>query len=431
MAKINLSPWRINYAPWNTRGKITGESVNDLSHSIAELGLINPITIWQRPDDGEWICIAGNRRLAALRVNQVENLAEGHQLVVFRGSEHDARMVTVTENLQRDDVGPLEEAALVKACLDDGMSAEAIAAKTGRSASWVRRRTKLLALDDAWKKRTDLTADVLERVAAYPAEIQKKVAKGVGSRVVSWKDLEYYFARESENLDLAPFDTDACKACLKRTGVEADLFGVTDGKLGRCLCCKCYQAKMLAWREEKAKAKTKGASEVHIVSHSWELPWERGDGTVSNKKTKTLTCAVACVEDDGKVTVRWTETEAVRKERMEAEKAKAEEVREAKKAEMEREDAITAKIEAFICEENEKQIESIIADRLAPISKTVGANEWKTILGLVFDDVTTSYSTARSWAERIVCYPWICEYSGVTDEERDYLVGKYCNDEED
>lgn len=420
----------IKSAPWNTRGEITPESVAELAASIGEQGLINPVTLWES-DDGAWLCVAGNRRLVALRATGVKQLVEGSDFTRFVGSEDEAKMVTVTENLQREDVGPLEEAALVKECLDGGMTAEAIAAKTGRSSSWVRRRTKLLALDEAWKKRTDLSADVLERVAAYPAEIQKKVAKTVGARPMPWKDLEYYFARESENLDMAPFDTDACRACLKRTGVEADLFGVTDGKLGRCLCCKCYKEKTQAWREEKAKAKTKGASEVHIVSHSWKLPWDRGDGTVSNKKTKNLTCAVACVEDDGKVTVRWTETEAVRKERMEAEKAKAEEVREAKKAEMEREDAITAKIEAFICEDNEKLIESIIANRLAPISNTVGANEWKTILSLVFVDVTTSYGTARSWAERIVSYPWICEYSGVTDEERDYLVGKYCNGEED
>lgn len=420
----------IKSAPWNTRGEITPESVAELAASIGEQGLINPVTLWES-DDGVWLCVAGNRRLVALRATGVKQLVEGSDFTRFVGSEDEAKMVTVTENLQREDVGPLEEAALVKECMDGGMSVDAIAAKTGRSSSWVRRRTKLLALDEAWKKRTDLTADVLERVAAYPADIQKKVAKTAGARPMPWKDLEYYFARESENLDLAPFDTEACKACMKRTGVEADLFGVTDGKLGRCLCCKCYKDKVTAWREEKAKEKTKGATEVHIVENSWQLPWDRGDGTVSNKKTKNLTCAVACVEDDGKVTVRWTETEAVRKERLEAEKAKNEAEREAKKAEREREDAITAKIEAFLCEDNEKQIESIIADRLAPISKTIGANEWKNIIDLILVDVVSCAYSASSWAERLVNYPWVASKAGVTAEECDYLVGKYYEEKED
>lgn len=417
----------IKSAPWNTRGEITPESVAELAASIGEQGLINPVTIWES-DDGVWLCIAGNRRLVALRATGVKQLVEGSDFTRFVGSEDEAKMVTVTENLQREDVGPLEEAALVKECLDGGMTAEAIAAKTGRSSSWVRRRTKLLALDDAWKKRTDLTADVLERVAAYPAEIQKKVAKTVGERPMPWKDLEHYFARESENLDLAPFDTSACRACMKRTGVEADLFGVTDGKLGRCLCCKCFEAKRNAYEEELIAEATKGATEVVRVHYAWGLP---GKDESSAKKTKKHPCAYVHVYD-GDVEVRWGESAKARKEREDAKRAEAEKESEARKAETAREDGIVKCLNNAFEDGGDRAPEVMkrVRSELTHFNALPEAAK-EMVARAVFDDLNSWKYCGDSWAGYLRAYPWIAEFAGVSQEDAKYITDKYPEANED
>ena len=96
----------IKTAPWNARKNITPKSVEDLAESIRETGLINPITLWGAPDCTMY-CIAGNRRLAALRSIGRNDIVEGVDFTMFNGNEMEARQVTITENLQREDVGVL------------------------------------------------------------------------------------------------------------------------------------------------------------------------------------------------------------------------------------------------------------------------------------------------------------------------------------
>lgn len=422
----------IKSAPWNTRGKILPASVSELVLSISEQGLINPITLW-RGADGELICIAGNRRLAALRIVAEQNahLREltDREYTVFEGTEHEAKMITVTENLQREDVGPLEEAALIGQCLDEGMTAESIAAKTGRPTSWVNRRRKLLALDDAWKARTDLTVDALEHIAAYSPEIQKNVAKAYTANAHTWKDLAYHFDRESVDLDTAKFDTSACRVCLKRTGVEADLFGVTDGKLGRCLDCKCLKAKRNAYENELIADATKGATEVVRVHYAWQLP---GKDESSAKKTKKHPCAYVHVYD-GDVMVRWGVSAKAKAEA----KSKEEEQRKAEDAkrneEMKRAKEVRDKLYENICGERDEDNNNYkdIKDNLESVLKRFSEMPKYTrdyILEALVSDLT---EYRYNWTNVLKAFPWIAQLSGLSDEDVAYYIERNPYDEED
>lgn len=411
----------IKSAPWNTRGEIKPESVAELAASIGEQGLINPVTLWES-DGGVWLCVAGNRRLVALRATGVKQLVEGSDFTRFVGSEDEAKMVTVTENLQREDVGPLEEAALVKECLDGGMTAEAIAAKTGRPTSWVNRRRKLIALDEAWKARTDLTVDALEHIAAYSPEIQKKVAKAYTGNSHTWKDLAYHFDRESVDLDTSKFDTSACHGCVKRTGVEADLFGVTDGKLGRCLDCKCFEAKRNAYEEELIAEATKGATEVVRVHYAWELP---GKDESSAKKTKKHPCAYVHVYN-GDVEVRWGESAKAKKEREDAKRAEAEKEREARKAETAREDGIVKCLNNAFEDGGDRAPEVMkkVRSELAHFNAFPEAAK-EMVARAVFDDLNSWKYCGDSWASYLRAYPWIAEFAGVSQEDAKYITDKY------
>ena len=424
MDKIKLMD--VKSAPWNARGNILPASVSELVRSINEQGLINPITLW-RGEDGQLICIAGNRRLAALRIAS-EPKADLRELTdreytMFEGTEDEAKMVTLTENLQREDVGPLEEAALIGQCLDEGLTAESIAAKTGRSTSWVNRRRKLLALDDAWKARTDLTVDALEHIAVYSPEIQKKVAKAYTVNAHTWKDLAYHFNRESFDLDTAKFDTSACRVCLKRTGVEADLFGVTDGKLGRCLDCKCLKAKRNAYENELIAKATKGATEVVRVKYAYQLP---GKGESSEKKTKKHPCAYVHVYNSD-VMVRWGVSEKAKAEakRKEEEERKAENAK--RQGERKRENEIRDKIYDNLCVAREEDIK----DNLESVIKRFSEMPEYTrdyILDALVQEIT---EYRLNWTNVLKAFPWIAQLSGLSDEDVEYYIERNQKDEED
>lgn len=408
-------------APWNTRGSITPESVADLAKSIEEQGLINPITLWSH--DSVVYCIAGNRRLEAIKTLGRSSLND-QEYTNFAGTEQEAKMVTVTENLQREDVGPIEEAALVAECLDAGMTAESIAAKTGRSTSWVNRRKKLIALDDCWKANTTLPIDALEKIAAYPAEVQKSVGKNFAETAKSWDHVKWSFERESHDLDVVKWDKNCCRQCVKRTGAEADLFGIADGKLGSCLDCKCYEAKRDAFVAAKVAEATKGATEVIKCSY-YELP-EKDES--SARKTKKHPCAYVYVNCYDDVEVRWGESQKARKEREAERKAKEEAEIKARNEADAALRAVTDKLDGW----SESGEGSPIGwdDLMRSMLKdpNTAAAEW--VCNVINESITTWHSR-RDWAELLRSFPEIAKLAGVTDAERDTLLDAYpeSNDE--
>ncbi len=414
----------IEPAPWNARSEISEESVRGLADSIREVGLIHPIALWESPD-GRTYCVAGNRRLAALRLafGADWEIAEEDYAEVD-GDEDEARMVTVVENLQRSDIGVLEEAALVGEFLDGGMDAREIAAKTGRSVAWVNRRRKLLALDEAWKARAgELTADALERIAAYPAAVQKRVAKSAaGSR---WAELKGRFERESRDLDGVKFDTAECRGCPKRTGAEGDLFGVVEGSLGSCLSCDCFERKRAAWVEAKVSAATKGAAEVVRVNYAWSLPEEDGSSAV---RTAKHPCAY-CFADPmtGEVTVRWGESKAAADERLERERAEAGALDAARQAERVRIVAtlnkITEAVEGKPDGEGANDTREAIAAEIGRHIRCETAAAAAILVRAILDWV--AYADGATAADACRALPALPRLAGVTDEELGELLSAY------
>jgi len=319
-------------APWNTRGEITPESVKDLAESIKEQGLINPITVWKGEDGNGWYCIAGHRRIAALLSLGVDEAA----CTEFHGTEQDAKAVTITENLQREDVGVIEEANAVAALLDAGKSVEWIAARLGRGRNWVTRRLKIASLSDAWKKRAaKIDADALERISAYTPDVQEKIAKKIGENFTHWSEMRWQFDQEMRNLDAAKFDTKPCKKCDKRTGCQGDLFGECDGKLGSCLDCKCFEAKRNARIKAEIAEATKGADEIVRIAYAWQKPQE-----TTEKRDKKHPCAYVFVDHNDGVEVSWGVSKKAEEERKKREE-------EARAADREAEDAKSAEIRAI------------------------------------------------------------------------------------
>lgn len=116
----------------------------ELAESIKSVGLINPITVRQTGDD-QYIIIQGERRWRAHLLAGLETI----RCQVDGSSKGHTRWVTLTENLQREDVKPVELARYINNLIDEtGLSVTDVADRLGKSRSWVSHKLRLLTLPD-------------------------------------------------------------------------------------------------------------------------------------------------------------------------------------------------------------------------------------------------------------------------------------------
>jgi ParB family chromosome partitioning protein len=141
--------------PEQPRSVFEPEALSGLADSIREHGIIQPLIV-SRPEGrtGAYQLIAGERRLLAARQAGLKRVP----VIVKEASQQALLELALVENLQRQDLGPLEEAAAFQRLgTEYGLTQEAIAARVGRSRSAVANSVRLLSL---------------------PAEVQASLARG-------------------------------------------------------------------------------------------------------------------------------------------------------------------------------------------------------------------------------------------------------------
>lgn len=131
--------------PNQPRAFFDEEALAELAASITEVGVLQPVVV--RPlDDGRFVLIAGERRWRAARQ---AGLTEIPAIVRTSDDQHSLTEALI-ENLQRQDLGPLEEAAAFRALMEDfGMSHEEVARAVGKSRPAVTNTLRLLQLPAA------------------------------------------------------------------------------------------------------------------------------------------------------------------------------------------------------------------------------------------------------------------------------------------
>lgn len=243
-------------------------SFKDLIESIRCAGIITPLL--GRPHPVKKGCIellAGHRRrLAGLAAGLTE-----FPIVVREMDDKTAVEVLVFENLDRENLSPMEEARGVDLLLKSNHAPADIAARMGKAPQWVARRASLLTLTAQWQGFAEdhgITAAHLELIARCSKATQDELlqllyhdhARGrYFTGPSSLKDLRGYIANELMELKQAPWKLDntvlvpkagACETCPKRSGCHADLFDEgLDGKGDRCLDRQCWKAKHAAYRK--------------------------------------------------------------------------------------------------------------------------------------------------------------------------------------
>ena len=120
------------------------EALEQLAESIKEHGLLQPILV-REYGDGRYQIIAGERRFRACKL---AGLTEIPAIVVER-DDKSAAQIALIENIQREDLNPLEEAQAYRALATDyGMTQEEISEKVGKSRSAIANAMRLLDLPD-------------------------------------------------------------------------------------------------------------------------------------------------------------------------------------------------------------------------------------------------------------------------------------------
>ncbi len=136
-----LSVDEIYPSPVQPRKRFPQESLKELSESIAQLGILNPLTVRRR--NGKYELIAGERRLRAARLAGLREVP----CIVIEANMEEASLLALVENIQRRDLDFVEEAeGIFQLIRLFGMSQEEVAQRLGKSQPSVANKLRLLRL---------------------------------------------------------------------------------------------------------------------------------------------------------------------------------------------------------------------------------------------------------------------------------------------
>lgn len=129
--------------PEQPRTHFEPERLRELAESIREHGIIQPLVV-SRDDAGGYRLIAGERRLQAARLAGLQNVP----VVVREATDSELLELALIENIQRDDLNPIEEAHAYRRLIDEyGLTQEDAARRVGKNRATVANALRLLALE--------------------------------------------------------------------------------------------------------------------------------------------------------------------------------------------------------------------------------------------------------------------------------------------
>ena len=132
--------------PLQPRGVITPDSLTDLVESIREQGILEPIVVANTP--AGYQIIAGERRWRAAKILGLHKVP----VVVKDTTPQGMLEMSIVENVQREDLNPIERALAYKRLIDEfGLGTNEVAKRVGKSAPTVSNTIRLLSLPDAIK----------------------------------------------------------------------------------------------------------------------------------------------------------------------------------------------------------------------------------------------------------------------------------------
>lgn len=174
--------------PEQPRSRITAADLEGLAASIASSGLIEPIVARER--DGRFQIIAGERRWRAARQAGLERVP----VVIREVADERIGLLALVENLQREDLNPMEESRAFRRLADEaGLTHEQIAAQVGRSRTAVTNTLRLLELAPEVRELIEagsLRAAAGRALMPLEAAEQRRLAAEIVRRELSVREVE-------------------------------------------------------------------------------------------------------------------------------------------------------------------------------------------------------------------------------------------------
>jgi ParB/RepB/Spo0J family partition protein len=320
----------IDPSDYNFRKNFDEEPLQELADSIAVKGVIEPIIVRPKPstlaknkrEQGvvealgldprrRYEIVAGERRWRASKLAGVKTIPA----IIREYSDLTALEIQIIENEQRKDLTPLERAAGYEAMVERMQySVESIAAKVGKSTSYVRGYLKLnllppLARESLMKgiEGGGISRSVAELIARIPDEKNReKAAKQIvnyGTEPMNFRTAKEYIERTFMcELKGAPFSLDdaalvpaagSCEACPMRSGNTPEQYA--GKRTDMCLQPGCFQKKVEA-HHTRALEEFRANGHTILPASEAKAMFPHGDSYISGN-TKYVLLNAACYED--------------------------------------------------------------------------------------------------------------------------------------
>lgn len=172
-------------------------AIAELADSIRQHGLIQPIVV--RPMEEGYQIVAGERRWRACRMLGMSEVP----VVIKEFSDEETAQIALIENIQRQDLNPVEEAAAYRALMDEyGMTQEALSKAVGKSRSAIANSVRLLNLPDEiveMLKKGKLSAGQAKAIASADSEEDMlEIAKLAADGKITVRGIEKLAAEKSD-----------------------------------------------------------------------------------------------------------------------------------------------------------------------------------------------------------------------------------------
>ena len=270
-AETDLDITTVHPSADNHRKTFNDASLQELAESIREVGVLQAIAVRPRTAGGYEI-IYGERRYRASLLAGAKTI----KATIYNNiTDDEAEDMSLSENLQREEVRPTEEAKAFKRLLEKGRyDMYSLVSRFGRSEKYIYTRLKLNELYQPIGELLDnetITISVAEEISTYEPNIQKDVYEkhfkedsrdnwaGYTLKLFRKYFEEYY----TTDLEQYKFDKTECKSCV-HNAANYNLFAEHNG-CGHCTNRKCLDTKNAAFVAKKTEKLLKSDPKLVIA----------------------------------------------------------------------------------------------------------------------------------------------------------------------
>ena len=254
VAVANIQP-----SNYNPRKRFDETGLDELAESIKQQGVLQPITVRPIADTDRYEIVFGEHRYRATVIAGLEEIPA----IISELSDEDAQEMAVTENLQRKDVTPTEEANAYKQLIDSGRhTVETLSVLFGKSENYIRTRLNFSTLIPELAELLDadvITISVASEICRYGEDVQREVYENYLKEGIlhhsSWRGrkakeiAELIEQKFTIDLERYAFDKTECASCRHNTN---NLLLFNDGGCGQCSNRICLAEMNAAFLLEKA-----------------------------------------------------------------------------------------------------------------------------------------------------------------------------------